>query len=189
MLTTDQINENRVKYMELLCKLNIDLSQFDRYLNSARADYFNKPYSTYSEGAYAGALCEHSLKLYDELTKLVAQYKADAYTEEDIIKVALFSELYKCELYEPYSKNQKNEATGQWETVKAYRNKEDRPTFGDIGLSSYMVAKHFFDLTDEQAMAIIYATNETPMDSYLIKKDFPLVNLVQIAQKVINFLL
>jgi hypothetical protein len=48
-----------------------------------------------------------------------------------------------------------------------------------------MILKHFLDLTDDQAMAIIYSTTDTFMDSYLVKKAYPLVNLLQMAQKAV----
>ena len=182
MLTDEQIYENKMRFLQLLAKLGVDISKLSDYLDGPRADFFMKPYSIYPDGAYAGALCEHNLKLYDELTNICNIFAPGQYTDQDIIVVSLFSELYKCELY---SKNVKNEDTGKWEAVLAYRNKEVRPTFGDIGLSSYMILKHFLDLTDDQAVAIIYSTTDTFMDSYLVKKCYPLVNLVQMAQKAV----
>lgn len=188
MLSLEQIQENKIAYLKLLSTLHIDLSNIINYLESQRADFFNKPYSIYPDGAYAGALCEHSLKLYSELKHLCSMYAQNRYSEEDIIKVSLFVGFYKCELYELYFKNQKNEITGNWESVAAYRVKEARPTFGDVGLSSYLIAKKFIDLTDEQTMSIIYATNDSFIDSHLIKKMFPLVSLTQMAEKAVNFL-
>ena len=185
MLTDEQIYENKMRFLKLLSKLGVDISKLSDYLDGPRVDFFMKPYSIYPDGAYAGALCEHNLKLYDELTNICNIFAPNQYTEQDIIIVSLFSELYKCELYESYSKNVKNEDTGKWEAVLAYRNKEVRPTFGDIGLSSYMILKHFLNLTDDQAVAIIYSTTDTFMDSYLVKKCYPLVNLVQMAQKAV----
>ena len=70
MLTDEQIYQNKMRYLGLLTKLGIDLTKLTDYLDSPRADFFMKPYSTYPDGAYAGALCEHNLKLYDELVSL-----------------------------------------------------------------------------------------------------------------------
>ena len=185
MLTDEQIYENKMRTLTLLTKLGVDLTKLTEYLDSPRADYFMKPYSTYPDGAYAGALCEHGLKLYDELVNISNLFAPNQYTEQDLIIVSLFSEIYKAELYEAYNKNVKNENTGKWETQIAYRNKEIRPSFGDIGLSSFMVLRHFLELTDDQAMAIIYSTTDTFMDSYMVKKCYPLINLVQMAQKAV----
>ena len=185
MLTDEQIYENKMRFLQLLTKLGIDLTKLTDYLDSPRADFFMKPYSTYPDGAYAGALCEHNLKLYDELVNICNIFAPNQYSEQDLIIAALFSELYKAELYESYSKNVKNEATGKWEAVLAYRNKEVRPSFGDIGLSSFMILNHFLDLTDDQAVAIIYSTTDAFMDSYMVKKCYPLINLVQMAQKAV----
>lgn len=185
MLTDEQIYENKMRFLQLLTKLGIDLTKLIDYLDSPRADFFMKPYSAYPDGAYAGALCEHNLKLYDELVNICNIFAPNQYSEQDLIIAALFSELYKAELYESYSKNVKNEATGKWEAVLAYRNKEVRPSFGDIGLSSFMILNHFLDLTDDQAVAIIYSTTDTFMDSYMVKKCYPLITLVQMAQKAV----
>ena len=53
---------------------------------------------------YAGGLCQYSLDLYYELAQLVNAYFPGKYTEEDVIKVALFKDIYKAELFEPYAK-------------------------------------------------------------------------------------
>ena len=71
MLTDENIYQNKMRYLQLLTKLGVDLTKLTDYLDSPRADFFMKPYSTYPDGAYAGALCEHNLKLYDELVNMV----------------------------------------------------------------------------------------------------------------------
>lgn len=185
MLNDETIYQNKMRYLGLLAKAEIDLTRLSDYLDGPRADFFMKPYSVYPDGAYAGALCEHNLKLYDELVRVCATFAPEQYSEKDLIIVALFSEIYKAELYESYSKNVKNENSGKWESVLAYRNKEVRPAFGDIGISSFMIARHFIELTDDQAMAIIYSTSDSFIDAHLVKKCYPLVTLIQMAQKAV----
>ncbi len=181
MLTDEQIYQNKMKFLELLTKLNIDLTAISNYLENV--DYFNKPASTQYFKAYQGGLCEYALKLYCELMTLANAYFPGRYTEEDIIKVALFKDLYRAELYEQYSKNVKNEDTGKWESVLAYRYKEVRPTFGDLGFSSYMVAKHFVEFTDEQIEAITQADTKESYagDIHDIMRSYPLVTMTKMA--------
>ena len=62
MLTLEQKNSNEIKFMELLAKLNIDLTEINKLLDSI--DYFNKPASTQYIGAYSGGLCEYALRLH-----------------------------------------------------------------------------------------------------------------------------
>ena len=181
MLSNEQLYTNKVKFIELLTKLNIDLTQLIKYLDEN--DYFNKPASTQYFRAYPGGLCQYALDLYYELAQLVNAYCPGRYTEEDVIKVALFKDIYKAELYESYSKNVKNETTGNWESVLAYRYKENRQVYGDLAFSSYMTAKKFIDLTDEQIEAIMHSTATNPFggDLYEIYRAYPLVTLTKMA--------
>lgn len=181
MLSNDQIYANKVKFVELLSKLNIDLVAMVKYLDEI--DYFNKPASTQYFKAYAGGLCQYALDLHYELVQLVNAYCPGKYTEEDVIKVALFKDIYKAELYEAFSKNVKNEVTGQWESVLAYRYKENRPVYGDLPFSSYMTARKFIEMTDEQIEAIMHATanNSYGGDLHEIMRVYPLVTLTKMA--------
>lgn len=191
MLTTTEILENKKKYLELLSLLNVDLTNFTRYLDSARVDFFNKPFSIYSDTGYGGSLCAHSLAVYTELIKLCNIYCPGKYEQDTLIKAALFKDLYRAELYEGYNKNQKNEQTGQWETVSSYRTKELRPVFGSIGFSSYMIAQKFFNLSnsDEIIEAICYSSlsDINMVDSYAIHTNYPLVTLLVMAEIAVSY--
>ena len=186
MLTEQQIYENKLKYIELLTHLNVDLTDFSKFLDSV--DYFNKPASMQYFRSYSGGLCQYALDLYYELAQLVNAYFPGKYKEEDVIKVALFKDLYRAILYEETEKNQL--VNGSWQIVKGYKYKEDRPTFGDMGFSSYMVAKHFFDFTDEQIEAITQADSRESYagDIHDIMRSYPLVTLTKMADLVAMYL-
>jgi len=181
MLTEEQIYQNKMQFLKLLTKLGVDLTKLNQYLEAV--DYFNKPASTQYFRAYAGGLCQYALDLFYELGQLCNAYFPGKYKEEDIIKVALFKDLYRAELYEQYNKNVKNDDTGKWEAVQAYRYKENRPTFGDLGFSSFMVARKFIDLTDEQIEAITQsaACQSYSGDIHEIMRSYPLVTLTKMA--------
>jgi len=188
MLTDEEIYKNKMKYLDLLLKLNIDLTDITRYLEAV--DYFNKPASTQFFRPYKGGLCKYALDLCYELGTLCNAYFPGKYTQEDIIKVALFKDIYRAELYESYNKNVKDDATGTWNSVVAYRYKESRPTFGDLGFSSYMIAKRFVDFNDEQIEAI---TQSGTKDCYAgdihdILRSYPLATLTKMADLVANYL-
>lgn len=191
MLSNEVKYQNKVRFLELLTKLNIDITNLTKYLDSDRVDYFNKPYSTSYQHSYAGGLCEQALKFYDELTRLCNLYFPGRYTEEDLIKLALFKDLYKAELFEAFSRNVKDEATGQWNSVVSYRNKEVRPVFGDVGFSSYMIAKKFINLDkDEIVEAMIFGNNGSAFDTdiHSIRADYPLVTLSNMAEMATLYL-
>lgn len=181
MLDENQIYQNKMKFMELATKLNIDLTDLYKYLDSV--DYFTKPATTQYFRAYSGGLCQYALDLAFELASLVNAYCPGKYTTEDILKVALFKDLYRAELYESYFKNVKNDSTSQWEMQAAFRYREQRPTFGDIGFSSYMIAKRFITFTDEQIEAITQASAKSDYagDIHDILRRYPLVTLTKMA--------
>ena len=189
MLSTEQKNANELKYMSLLTKLNIDLTSLNKFLDDI--DYFNKPASTQYMGAYPGGLCEHALFVAHELGVLCNAYYPGRYTEEDVIKVALFKDLYKATMYEAYMKNVKNEETGQWMQVPAYRTREGnaRPVFGDLGFSSYMQIKQLVPLTDEQLLAIVHSRpGDFAPDIHEVMRAYTLVSLVRMAEIAANYI-
>lgn len=181
MLTLEQKNNNEIRFMELLTKLNIDLTEINKLLD--QVDYFNKPASTQYMCAYPGGLCEYALRTAHELGVLCNAYFPGRYTEEDVIKVALFKDFYKATMYEMYMKNVKNYSTGDWDCVPAYKTREgsSRPVFGDFALSSYFQIKNFISLTDEQSLAIIHSTGNFPPDIHDVMRTYPLVALTRMA--------
>jgi hypothetical protein len=183
MISQEQKNNNELKFMELLTRLNIDLTSISKFLD--QIDYFNAPASTQYTGAYPGGLCEHALKVAHELGVLCNAYFPGKYSEEDVIKVALFKDIYKATMYEFYMKNVKNDSTGQWEAVPAYKTREgaNRQVFGDIGFSSYMQVKDILLLTTEQVEAIVYSRiSDFAPDIHDVFRNYPLVTLTRMAE-------
>ena len=189
MLTVEQKNANELKFMELLTKLNIDLTEISKLLD--QVDYFNKPATTQYKGAYPGGLCEYALQFAHELGVLCNAYFPGRYSEVDVIKVALFKDIYKAVMYETYQKNVKDEVTGQWTSVAAYKTKEgiNRPVFGDLGFSSYMQIKDLVPLTTEQIEAIVYSRiSDFGPDIHEVFKMYPLVALARMAEMATTYI-
>lgn len=188
MLTLEQIQKNKYSFLELLSKLNVDLTELYKYLDGK--GFFDAPLTATAAQSYRGGLCENALKLYYELHVLCNAYRPGVYSEEDIIKVALFKNFYRVEMYELIVKNRKNPETNQWEEYNAYQIKQERVTFGDLGFSSYMLAKHFLDFTDEQTEAICYgsATASGVTDIHDVLRSYPLVTLTRMADLACNYL-
>lgn len=183
MLTQEQKNNNEIKFMEMLAMLNIDLTEISKLLD--QLDYFNKPLTTQYSGAYPGGLCEYALRFAHELGILCNAYFPGRYSEADVIKVALFKDIYKATMYEAYMKNTKDEETGQWVTVPAFKTKDgiNRQVFGEFGFSSYMQIKDLVPLTTEQIEAIVYSRiSDFAPDIYDVFKSYPLVTLVRMAE-------
>ena len=189
MLTQEQKNNNEIKFMEMLSMLNIDLTEISKLLD--QIDYFNKPLSAQYNGAYAGGLCEYALRFAHELGVLCNAYFQGRYTKEDVIKVALFKDIYKATMYEPYMKNVKDDNSGQWVSVPGFRVKEtdNRPVFGELGFSSYMQIRELIPLTTEQTEAIVYSSisNFAP-DIHNVFRSYPLVALTRMAEMAAMYL-
>lgn len=183
MLTLEQKNANEIKFMEMLSMLNIDLTEISKLLD--QVDYFNKPLSAQYNGAYPGGLCEYALRFAYELGSLCNAYFPGRYSEIDVIKVALFKDIYKASMYETYMKNVKDETTGQWVTVPAYKTREGntRPVFGELGFSSYMQIRDLVPLTTEQIEAIVYSRiSDFAPDIHDVFRSYPLVTLARMAE-------
>lgn len=188
MLTDEQKLHNRERFISLLSRLT-DCRQEElvRYLDSK--NYFEAPATGQYQRSYAGGLCEYALALCHELGNVVSMYAPDKYTAEDLIKVALFRDIYRVEMYELGTKNVKN-AAGEWETQIYYKTKDTRPVFGDLGFSSYMIAKDFVSLNNEQIEAICnssYRDSRTP-DIQEILKAYPLVTLTHMADMAATYI-
>lgn len=182
MLTENQILENKTKWLELCKKLNFDMTELAKFLEAV--DYWHAPYSSQNSYSHPGGLCEYSLKLVNELGTLVNAYFPDRYKAEDILRVGLFKDIYRAELYEPYMKNVKNDK-GEWVQEPAFRYRDERNVYGDLNFGSYMTAKNYVDFTDEQIEAIIIAgtKNDFMGDYQKIAKQYPLVILTEMAMK------
>ena len=183
MLTLEQKNNNEVRFMEMLSMLNIDLTEISKLLD--QVDYFNKPLTAQYNGAYPGGLCEYALRFAHELGVLCNAYFPGRYSEADVIKVALFKDIYKASMYEVYMKNVKDDETGQWSAIPAYKTREgaNRPVFGELGFSSYMQIRDLVPLTTEQIEAIVYSRiSDFAPDIHEVFRNYPLVTLARMAE-------
>ncbi len=181
MLSLDQIYDNKEKFLSKLSTLDFDMTKLYQYLEDVH--YFEAPLTTNSDQSYPGGLCENALTLYRELKVISNAYFPGKYSEEDFIKVAFFKNLYKVEMFEQVLKNRKNPETNEWEEYPAYQTKAERRVFGDLGFSSYMIAKNFISFTDEQIEAICHGSglDSFSRDSFEICRNYPLVVLTRMA--------
>ena len=186
MITDEAKAKNKEMYLNLLKRINLDTPEFLNYLESI--NYFEAPATAQYTGAYAGGLCEYALKLAHELGVLCTAYFPGKYTAEDVLKVALLKDIYRSCMYVSYKKNVKNDETGQWETTMAYKTTDDRPIFGDLGFSSFMVLRNYVNFTDEQLEAIIHSTglNSYSVDIHEVLKKYKLVALTRMADSVVT---
>lgn len=118
-----------------LVSKNIHRDGIDELMNwlENETDFFTAPASTRFHCAEPGGLCLHSLNVARETVRLARTYnyssddterKSPLFTEEQLYLVSLFHDICKTNFYKVGTKNQKNEATGQWEKVPFYQCEE-----------------------------------------------------------------
>lgn len=158
-MDTNTVMKNKENFLALANK-NIKRKGIENLLKwLEKTDFFTAPASTKYHSYFEGGLCEHSLKVYDNLCHLV-QWKMnsgqelDAATIESITIIALFHDISKIGKYEISFRNSKNEK-GEWEKVPyyAYTNEKSKILLGHAETSICMLQK-FLLLTLEEATSI-----------------------------------
>lgn len=154
-------------------------------------DFYVAPASSQYHDCYAGGLCYHSLKVAQRALELM---KSDKFNDMsklgDAIFCALVHDWCKIDLYEPYTRNVKDDNTGAWTKVQAYRYKGSAVINLGHGVSSLFMASKFFRLSLEEASAIrwhmgAYRTSDADFSELQsCNEQFPLVHLLQFADQL-----
>lgn len=166
--------------------------QIDKTLKWLRTtDFFRAPASSIYHDSYEGGLCYHSLKVAQNIIELMNCKKfSDPSKFGDAIFCALVHDWCKIDMYESYARNVKNDATGRWEAVQAFRHRGHAMINLGHGVSSMYMASKFFKLTIEEACAIrwhmgAYRTSDAEFDELqTCNEQFPLVHLLQFADQL-----
>lgn len=192
--------ENRKKFIDI-AKNNIKREGINKLLAYLdKTDFFTAPASTKFHSHFEGGLCEHSLRVFDNLLTL-ATWKIADNSElpkeliETIAIVALFHDISKINFYEKQFRNVKNDETGQWEKVAYFGINTKRKIFlGHAESSVYMLSK-FMNLTLEETTAIRWhmgafdsAAKGGEYDYSHALKQFPLVLLLHTADNLASTL-
>lgn len=144
------------------------------------SDFFTAPASTKFHEAYEGGLCEHSVRVWDELYRLAMAYPEAKFYAETAAIVSLLHDLCKVGCYKTELRNKKE--NGVWIQVPFYTFVEDFP-FGGHGSKSVYLIQKYMKLTDEEATAInchmgVENGNFATFDAF---RQFPLAFLLHTA--------
>lgn len=179
---TEQMIKNKERFLELISSIKIKDANIEgllRWLD--KSDFFVAPASTKYHGSYAGGLCAHSLKVYDNLVKLTEMFamtvdqkwevdeegkpipesvhmvERPIYSEDTLKVVALMHDIGKANHFTTYMRNVKNETTGKWEQVEEFKVKdaEERFIYGNHEQNSEFMTHAFFPLSVEESSAIL----------------------------------
>lgn len=163
---------------------------YERALDWLRStDFYTAPASHSYHEAYPSGLLVHSLNVYNQMVSLI---KTDAFKSVNVYEatiVALVHDWCKINYYECYMRNVKDEKTGQWEQVPAYRTNQKGIPMGH-GATSMYLANRIINLTIEQALAIRWHQGEYNVCTYedhelgKANTEFPMVYLIQFADRL-----
>lgn len=155
MLTKNQIQENKTKFLDLLKQLKRltepEVQELTTWFNST--DFFTAPASTKYHGAYEGGLCEHCLQVYFNLEKLYSSFNFKIPAEDSLIVVALFHDISKINFYKKELRNKKDEQ-GNWYSYESFTYKEPTERFfvgNHEGTAAYITSTLLPLHTDEYA--------------------------------------
>ena len=154
-------------------------------------DFYTCPASTQYHDSFTGGLLKHSLNVCDSAVNLLAAepFKSTVHIE-DAVLVSLIHDWCKIGLYVPYKRNVKDEATGQWNAVDAFRYAENRTICLGHGVSSMYMASKFFNLNMEESLAVRWHMGKWNVaDSEInelqqANRMYPLVHLIQFADQL-----
>lgn len=148
-----ELQEMKEKYLDI-CRSVIKRDGIEDLLNwIEKSDFFTAPASTKFHGAYAGGLVEHSLNVYECMSKLAERYPDKGISEESVAICALFHDLCKANFYKIGTRNVKDNDTGKWYTKEIYEIDEKFPI--GHGEKSCIIIQWFLkQLTVDELLAI-----------------------------------
>ena len=163
-----------------------------------KSDFYTAPASVkYHDNVYGGLLA-HTLKAYNQLVSLQSVQKFKDVVDNqwwNAVFVILVHDWCKIGRYESYYKNVKNNDTGRWEQVAAYKYKEDCVGRLGHGPQSLIMAmqlcnnKYTF-LTFEEMASIRWHMDNWDMSNYDIEdlsgcnEKIPMVRMIQFADQL-----
>ena len=133
-------------------RMKVTREKLIEYLD--KKGFFTAPASVKYHSHVNGGLCYHSLRVLENL-KLICQMKGLNYTIDTLTIVALFHDIAKQDFYNSYMKNVK--VDGKWiqEEHMGYQDWDKRMVFGSHEENSLYLCLKLFNLTDEEACAIV----------------------------------
>lgn len=152
-------------------------------------DFYDAPASTIYHESYRGGLLYHTLYVVDQIIDCRKLRKFENVPLKNAVLVALVHDWCKIGLYESYTKNVKNDKTGQWEQVLAYKRKDPIMPLGH-GVASMILARNYFRLSNEEMLAIRWHMGEYNVASnemnelHSANEQYPLVQLIQFADRL-----
>ncbi len=186
---------SRDEFIEIY-RENIQRDGADKLLDylEKRSDFFTAPAALRGNGAYEGALCDHSVNVYHCLVDFLMRERVQdfyglEYSQETIAIVSLLHDVCKVGCYKPSVRSIKD-PQGQLKTVTTYTFDDPLP-YGH-GEKSVYIVNGFLRLSREEAMAIRwhmgYASTDDRHNVEQAFRKFPLACVLALANTEALFL-
>ena len=161
-------------------------------------DFYKAPASVkYHDNNNSGLLC-HTLEVYRQLVSLRSVDKFKEVVENQwwsAVFVSLVHDWCKIGRYESYLKNVKNNETGEWEQVPAFKYKEDGMGRLGHGTQSLVMAMQlctnkYTSLSFEEMTSIRWHMDNWDMSNYDVEdlhrcnEKVPMVRMIQFADQL-----
>lgn len=152
-------------------------------------DFYSAPGSTQYHDSEPCGLLKHSLRVFNHILRLKYDDAFYSVGVHSAALIALTHDWCKIGLYEMYMRNVKNEDTGKWEQVPAYRHNQTGIPLGH-GVTSMFLASKLFKLSVHEALALRWHMGEYNVASneqnelHLANETTPLVFLIQFADRL-----
>lgn len=159
-----------------------------------KTSFYQDPASTIYHESYPGGLLNHTLTVVNEIIDLHKVTKFNRVPYDTAVLAALVHDWCKIGLYEGYQRNVKNEKTGAWEKVDAYR-RTDPPVPLGHGAASLHLVQQYLRLSLEECLAIRWHMGEYNVapnemnELHCANERYPLVQMLQFADRlaIVNY--
>lgn len=154
-----------------------------------KTSFYVDPASSIYHESHPGGLIDHCLKVVNEICDLHKVTKFNKVPYDQAVLVALVHDWCKIGLYEQYEKNVKDDYTGKWRKVFAYRRK-DAPVPLGHGAASLHLAQQYFKFSLEESLAIRWHMGEYNVapnemnELHCANEQYPLVQMLQFADRL-----
>lgn len=157
--------------------------------NLHKTSFYEDPASSIYHESYPGGLLDHTLTVVNEIVDLHKVAKFSKVPYDVAVLAALVHDWCKIGLYESYQRNVKNEKTGVWEKVDAYR-RTDPPVPLGHGVASLYLVQQYLRLSREECLAIRWHMGEYNVapnemnELHCANERYPLVQMLQFADRL-----
>lgn len=180
------------EYESKSAKIDKNLQQLCTWLNSS--GFYEAPASTRYHEPYTGGLRNHTLRVVRNIETL---HKLPQFEDVDLasaVLVALVHDWCKIGMYTSYEKNVKDEY-GNWVKQTAFKLSDTLASAFGHGVSSMYLAGKWFNLTEEEALAIRWhmgpwrAVDSESNELQFANENYPLVHMLQFADQlaIVNY--